>query len=558
LANWLFGSDGDDILAGLGGADNLSGGDGFDTIDYSASGAAVSVNLGAGLSGGDADGDLINGIEAVIGSKFGDTLQGTAGNNAITGGLGDDNVNGNDGADILDGGAGIDTLSYDGATMGVTVTLGAANVQTKGVGGWAEGDLIKNFENLSGGLGNDVLTGNAQANIIKGYNGDDTIDGGLGNDILNGEIGINTVSYASMTGAVTVSLALQGSQQNTGAAGLDTLLNFTNLTGGKGNDTLRGDFQQNVIDGGAGDDLIEGREGADTLLGGSNAAAGDTVTYQDSGMGVTVDLSIQDGTTSQTSMGDAGGDILSGFENLIGSNLDDTLTGDDNANKIAGGDGNDVINGGGGADKITGGIGDDVLNGGAGIDTLDGGTGYDIASFAGANAAVVATLGVNGKQTTATAPAGTDGAGDKIVNCEGLEGSTFGDTLTGNALNNVLIGGGGADTLSGGLGIDNFQFNAASDGGDIITDFVQGTDRIVISGQGFGGTLQFYASGSVLASAFFVNGMVTNADGMGQFLWDDANAQLYWDDDGIGANAAQFIAKFAEGTHLSAGDIFLL
>ncbi|MGV3634752.1 MAG: beta strand repeat-containing protein, partial [Pseudorhodoplanes sp.] len=576
LDNWLVGDDGDDIIAGLGGADKLSGGDGFDTLDYSASAAAVSINLFGIASGGDAQGDTFNGFEAVVASKFGDVIQGNAGSNSLVAGSGDDYVNGNDGADTMDGGEGIDTLSFDGATVGVTVTLGKPKLQTKGIGGWAEGDLIKNFENLSGGSGNDVLTGNDQSNIIKGYDGDDIIDGGLGNDILNGENGVDTVSYASMTAAVTVSLALQGSQQNTGAAGLDTLSNFENLTGGNGNDILRGDFQQNVIDGGAGDDLIEGRDGADTLVGGSNGAAGDTVTYQNSAAGVTVDLSIQNGATAQTSAGDADGDVLSGFEHLTGSNLDDTLTGDGNANKIAGGDGddtidggdgadtldggigNDAILGGGGADKITGGVGDDVLNGGAGIDTLDGGTGFDIASFAGAGAGVVATLGVNGKQTTVTAPAGSDGAGDKIINCEGLEGSSFGDTLTGNALSNVLIGGGGADTLTGGLGVDNFQFDAGSDGGDTITDFVQGTDRIVISGPGFGGTLDFYASGSQLASSFFVNGTVATVNGMGQFLWDDANAKLYWDDDGDGANTAQLIASFTAGTHLTAGDIWLL
>jgi Ca2+-binding RTX toxin-like protein len=224
---------------------------------------------------------------------------------------------------------------------------------------------------------------------------------------------------------------------------------------------------------------------------------------------------------------------------------------------LDGGLGNDIIFGGDGADKIMGGAGDDILNGGAGVDILNGGIGFDIASFAGANAGVVATLGANGKQTTGAGPAGSDGAGDKIVNCEGLEGSTFGDTLTGNARNNVLIGGGGADTLTGGLGIDRFQFNLAGDGGDVITDFAQGQDQIVVSGQGFGGGLEFYASGSVLVSPLFVNGSVAT-DSIGQFLWHETNGQLYWDDDGNGANAAQLIAKFAAGTHLESGDIWLL
>ncbi len=46
--------------------------------------------------------------------------------------------------------------------------------------------------------------------------------------------------------------------------------------------------------------------------------------------------------------GDAAGDILSGFENVIGSAKNDVLTGDANANTITGGAGNDTIHGGAG------------------------------------------------------------------------------------------------------------------------------------------------------------------------------------------------------------------
>ena len=68
------------------------------------------------------------------------------------------------------------------------------------------------------------------------------------------------------------------------------------------------------------------------------------------------------------------------IENLIGSNFNDTLTGDSNDNTIDGGEGNDVIHGGGGLDMLKGGDGNDTLysdnsiasfNGGADIDTVD-------------------------------------------------------------------------------------------------------------------------------------------------------------------------------------------
>ena len=55
----LFGDLGDDTLAGLGGADTLNGGGGTDTVTYAASGAGVTVTLGAVGVGGDALGDLL-------------------------------------------------------------------------------------------------------------------------------------------------------------------------------------------------------------------------------------------------------------------------------------------------------------------------------------------------------------------------------------------------------------------------------------------------------------------------------------------------------------------
>ncbi|MDN8986020.1 hypothetical protein Q0P28_14020, partial [Staphylococcus aureus] len=86
-----------------------------------------------------------------------------------------------------------------------------------------------------------------------------------------------------------------------------------------------GDGGANRIDGGAGDDLIAGGAGADTLDGG---AGSDTVSYAASSQAVTVTLN-----SSSNSGGDAAGDVLSNFENLIGSGNADTLTGDGAANR---------------------------------------------------------------------------------------------------------------------------------------------------------------------------------------------------------------------------------
>ena len=60
--------------------------------------------------------------------------------------------------------------------------------------------------------------------------GEDLLDGGEGDDTLDGGTGIDTASYAlAAGGCVAVSLALAGAQ-DTGGAGIDTLLSIENLT----------------------------------------------------------------------------------------------------------------------------------------------------------------------------------------------------------------------------------------------------------------------------------------------------------------------------------------
>src|SRR5205085_724113 len=89
---------------------------------------------------------------------------------------------------------------------------------------------------------------------LTGSSFDDTLSGDAGVNVLNGGSGVDTVSYASAAASVSVSLALQGQAQATGGAGMDTLLNFENLTGSAFNDTLAGDGGDNVLNGGAGID----------------------------------------------------------------------------------------------------------------------------------------------------------------------------------------------------------------------------------------------------------------------------------------------------------------
>lgn len=84
---------------------------------------------------------------------------------------------------------------------------------------------------------------------------------------------------------------------------------------------------------------------------------------------------------------------------------------------------------------------------------------------------------------------------------ENIFGSSFNDTLLGDAVANMLRGAAGNDRLTGGAGADKFVFNAVTDSGkaagarDVITDFLKGTDKIDLSG--FAGIFSFKGTGAL-------------------------------------------------------------
>src|SRR5262245_4285812 len=131
--------------------------------------------------------------------------------------------------------------------------------------------------------------------------------------------------------------------------GDDVAYQFTNpdsattIVGGNGNDTFHSGTSHEWFRGNAGTD---------------------TVTYAARAASVTVDLSAGQGGTGGNE------DTYDTVENVIGSSVDDTITGDANANTLDGGPGNDVLFGLGNNDTLIGGIGDDDLYGGSGSDTV--------------------------------------------------------------------------------------------------------------------------------------------------------------------------------------------
>ncbi|WP_221938818.1 calcium-binding protein [Mycobacterium sp. KBS0706] len=112
-ANTLQGWTGNDVLRGGAGADRLDGGAGVDTASYWGETAGVTVNLATGTgTGGNAQGDILIGIENVNGGKAGDTLIGSSGANALNGYEGNDVLRGGAGKDALTGGIGGDRFVF--------------------------------------------------------------------------------------------------------------------------------------------------------------------------------------------------------------------------------------------------------------------------------------------------------------------------------------------------------------------------------------------------------------------------------------------------------------
>lgn len=235
--NVLTGGAGNDVFEGKLGQDTFDGGSGTDFTSYVNASASVSVNLATGVVAGPDGSDVLISIEGVFGSPFADTLIGSEGLNFLRG---------NGGDDILDGGAGNDYADYRGATGAVQVNLAL------GISAGADGiDLLLNIESIRGSAFDDTLTGDANSNILRG---------GLGNDAIDGAGGDDWAELFNAPNGVFVDL-IEGTSVGEGS---DTLVSIENIRGSLFDDWLKGSDTGNVLRGDAGDDLLDGRAGADT------------------------------------------------------------------------------------------------------------------------------------------------------------------------------------------------------------------------------------------------------------------------------------------------------
>ena len=232
--------------------------------------------------------------------------------------------------------------------------------------------------------------------------------------------GLGTISYQWNANGAAISGATGSTYTLTQAEVGKTITVTASYTDGKGTaEAMTSSATAAVTT--AGVNTITGNSRSNTLL----STVGDDVIDGGAGLDTvsytkaTAAVSVTLASNAAQNTGGAGTDTLLNIENLTGSRYNDTLTGNAGANRL---------NGGAGKDTLTGNAGNDVLTGGAGNDTLLGGEGND-----------------------------------------------------------TLIGGTGKDVLTGGAGKDVFKFNSRTESGltstqrDVITDFVQGQDKINLS-----------------------------------------------------------------------------
>ncbi|MCG3168962.1 MAG: hypothetical protein CALGDGBN_00472 [Pseudomonadales bacterium] len=456
----------DTVYSGIG-ADDVDGGDGADLLD-----------------GG-------KGVDTLLGGNGNDTVWGAAsdvtddGGDSLGGGAGEDLIGGSYGNDVIDGGADADALYGDDGND--TVAGGGGDDLLRGDWGW--GGDASGADSLSGDAGNDTLYGGAGADALLGGAGEDSLLGGDDNDTITGGLDIDDVNAG---------------------AGDDTIVFtpfnfFDNVTGGSGTDTLDAtavssggftfDFETGSISGYSGVQTVSGIEiyqdgsGGNTIISNGEGSAyygndGDDLMIaeigsetMDGGGGTdTLDLSRWSGVyvvDMTTGSSNYGGELYTGFENLISGAGNDSIAGTAGANEVTTGDGEDTVSGlagsdslasGAGADVLYGGTGEDTLDGGAGADTMDGGDQDDVYYIDHAGDVVTEDFddSIGGVDTVVSVIGYTLGFGLENLRLDGVaaingNGNAGGNVLIGNDANNKLQGLAGDDTLDGGAGDDTLN-----------------------------------------------------------------------------------------------------
>jgi len=600
LANTLVGNGAANVLDGGAGADIMRGGAGSDTYVVDMFSDEIEEAAGAGndtvrssasyvlrpnlenlvLVGSAITGSGNELSNRLTGSGLANQLYGEGGNDTIDAGAGNDYVEAGENNDVVLGGDGNDLIYGGGGN-----------------------------DRAEGGAGNDVIRAEAGTDILIGGDGTDILTGGSGDDQVDGGAGLDRAAFSyNATAGIKVDLDIQGVAQDTGQ-GLDVLVGIENASGTRFDDRITGNGDANYLWGGSdgsgvtgndiikgegGDDLIEVGTGNHELDGGDDI---DTLWFGDpddiTPAGVSVSLALkgpQD--TRQGTMS------LTGFENLGGSIHDDILTGDDFANTLAGDYGTDRLIGGGGNDLLFGDgyyggggeaagttavvedaatltfSGNDVLDGGSGADRMVGGYGDDsyFADDLGDVAVEGAGAGTDSVQSSVTFILGANVENLQLTGAAAINGTgnSLANNLTGNGGANQLNGGGGADTMRGGAGNDVYivgdagdkTLEAAGEGTDTVRSSVTFTLALNIENLILFGTASVNGAGNALDNALtgnagnnVLNGLAgadTMSGGLGNdtYVVDNALDKAIESDATGGTDTVQSAVSFALGANL--------
>ena len=321
----------------------------------------------------------------------------------------------------------------------------------------------------SGGDGNDFMVGTAQANVLSGGAGNDMMFGAGGNDTLNGDNGEDLIYGGSGNNLLQGGLGNDGYQWDLGEAGNDTVSDAGGYDGlllrlpslhldaeRSGNDVLI-----NVISNGSTKSSVR-------LV---NQLTTATIEYFNFWLPGDDWRFTFDSTNTSTSSGDW----------MVGTASADALNGQAGDDWLSGGAGNDTLTGGTGHDILMGGSGTDRLVGGAGNDkyivndssdviselTSDNTTSQLPFSLGNDNDVVIATVsytlgsGVAVEDMMAAGKMTGDLWNESAIN---LTGNELDQGVVGNGGNNVLRGMGGNDILIGDAGDDTLYGDDGNDG----------------------------------------------------------------------------------------------
>jgi len=300
------------------------------------------------------------GNDELYGEEDNDYLHGGGGDDFLIGGTGDDTFYNEEGNDVIWGGDidadlgladGNDTVDYSSSDKPIAITFNGTATESSievldGIGGK---DTLRSIEKIIGTTSYDVIWVNGE--IKSGT--DLTIDANGGQSpnaygsILNGsgstkalQVEIDSSGAGFIRSVGGGEITLEGFHTQAIATGFDDEITDASngkkrLDGGAGNDVIStaGSSGDAVIYGGDGDDTITGGSGNDTLYG-DYSWGDETSNILNGGAGSDLIISESEGDTI-----DGGADadhIKIGFGGTFGWNLSNEIT-------VEGGQGNDVI-----------------------------------------------------------------------------------------------------------------------------------------------------------------------------------------------------------------------